>query len=464
MIAGVGLDRGPDRGLALEPLEDRHQDAHEGAVDLGQVETHDTAELEPAATATDGGAGSSVTFPVGYRSFHADPSINFELNRWLSALPENELRAAAPRIATLADWKTVMLELAEDAADAAGAERDAEAAADAADAAGVLARTRAAAFYYRAVEFFLDAADPDKDRVYRRFVELFDRTVRDVAHRRDRVPFDGGWLPTIVVDARDRSRPGAPARATILLHGGFDSLQEELFDWALFFAEGGYDVVLFEGPGQGAALRDCGLVMEPDWERPVGAVLDHFGIERATILGISLGGYLAPRAAAFEPRLDRVIACDILDDFFDCFTARAGEAMTRALEVLLDSGARADTNAAIARVTSESPATAWAIRHGMHVSGSADPYELLLWLRRMSTASFSHRVTQDVLLLAGTEDHIVPLHQLWRQARNLSNARSLTVRVFSAAEQAQNHCQVGNVGLALGFVRDWLDLQAGRHS
>ena len=62
----------------------------------------------------------SASFPVGYRSFHADPSINFELNRWLSALPEDELRAAAPRIVTLADWKTVMLELAE------RAERDAE--------------------------------------------------------------------------------------------------------------------------------------------------------------------------------------------------------------------------------------------------------------------------------------------------------------------------------------------------
>jgi hypothetical protein len=95
----------------------------------------------------------------------------------------------------------------------------------------------------------------------------------------------------------------------------------------------------------------------------------------------------------------------------------------------------------------------------MHVSGAADPYEFLLWLRRMSTASFSGRITQDVLLLAGAEDHIVPLHQLWRQARNLCNARSLTVRVFTAAEQAQNHCQVGNVGLALGFVREWLDFQ-----
>ena len=396
-----------------------------------------------------------MSFPVGYREFHPDPSINFELNRWLSALPEDELLAAAPHIVTLADWKTVMLELAEraerDAASEPGSPR-------------AMARTRAAAFYYRAVEFFLDPADPDKDRVYRRFVELFDRTVVSQRHRRDHVPFDGGFLPAIVIDARDAARPDGPARGTLLLHGGFDSLQEELFDWGLFFAEGGWNVVLFEGPGQGAALRDHGLVMKPDWERPVAAVLDHFGIERAAILGISLGGYLAPRAAAFEPRLDRVIVCDILDDFFDCFTARAGEPMTRALVAMLDTGARPEANAAMERVVSESPATRWAIHHGMHVSGAADPYEFLQWLRSMSTAAFSDRVTQDVLLLAGTGDHIVPFHQLWRQARNLTNARSLTLRVFTAREHAQNHCQVGNVGLALEVVREWLDFQNDRHS
>jgi pimeloyl-ACP methyl ester carboxylesterase len=383
---------------------------------------------------------SATRFPLGYRSFHADPSINFELNRWLGPLPEEELRAAAPRIGSLADWKTVMLELAERAERAE--------------------RTRAAAFYYRAVEFFLDVGDPDKDRVYRRFVELFDRSVEGIPHRRDRVPYQGAWLPAIVLSAADHAGSG-PARATVVFHGGFDSLMEELFDWALFFAEAGYDVVLFEGPGQGAALRDHGLAMRPDWERPVAAVLDHFSIERATLLGISLGGYLAPRAAAFEPRIERVVVCDVLDDFFDCFAARAGEAAAGVLLELADRGARDDVNAMLERTMRESPTTGWAIRHGMHTSGTADPFEFVCWLREMSTASFSDRITQDVLLLAGAEDHIVPLHQLWRQAQSLRRARSVTTRLFTAAEEAQSHCQIGNVGLALGFIRSWLDFQTG---
>src|SRR6185369_12003117 len=106
---------------------------------------------------------ASNAFPVGYRSFHPDPSINFELNRWLGALPETELLAAAPRIATLADWRRVMLELAERAE-----------------------RLRAAAFYYRAVEFFLGPDDSEKDAAYRKFVDLFYRSIAGVPHRRDR--------------------------------------------------------------------------------------------------------------------------------------------------------------------------------------------------------------------------------------------------------------------------------------
>src|SRR5271155_219445 len=51
---------------------------------------------------------------------------------------------------------------------------------------------------------------------------------------------------------------------------------------------------------------------------PVGAVLDHFGLDQVTLLGISLDGGLAIRAAAGEPRIARVICDDILTDFLAC--------------------------------------------------------------------------------------------------------------------------------------------------
>jgi hypothetical protein len=78
----------------------------------------------------------------------------------------------------------------------------------------------------------------------------------------------------------------------------------------------------------------------------------------------------------------------------------------------------------------------------------------------MSTRKISHLVRADVLLLAGADDHYVPLKQLGRQAANLANARSVTTRIFTAAEQASNHCQLGNIGAATRVMEAWLDLTA----
>jgi dienelactone hydrolase len=94
----------------------------------------------------------------------------------------------------------------------------------------------------------------------------------------------------------------------------------------------------------------------------------------------------------------------------------------------------------------------------MHVSGTRTAAEYARWLRSMTTAALSSRVTQDVLLLAGTRDHIVPFAQLTQQLAALTAARSVTARVFSEREHAQNHCQVGNIGLALKVIIGFLAL------
>lgn len=368
-------------------------------------------------------------FPVGYRDFHANPSLNFELNRWLPALPEAELAAAARRIASARDWPGVMLELAR------RAERE--------------ERWLNAAFYFRAAEFFLPVDAAEKREAYERFVALFDRAVDKVAAQRTRVPFGSAWLPAIAIPALGEERD------VVLLHGGFDSLMEELYDFGLALADDGYRVILFDGPGQGAALRRHGLCMSPEWERPVAAVLDHFAVERCAILGLSLGGYLAPRAAAFEPRIRRVICWDVLDDFFDCFAARS-RATAAILGTLSRLGLRAPLNALVRSATGRDPDLAWVIGHGMHVCGARDPFDFVGWLRALRTRELAPLITQDVLLLAGAEDHIVPLRQFHRQARHLPNARSLTGRIFTRAEHAQNHCQIGNVALALDVIRAWL--------
>jgi len=84
----------------------------------------------------------------------------------------------------------------------------------------------------------------------------------------------------------------------------------------------GYSVLTFDGPGQGDPLRKQGLRFTHEWEKPTSAVLDafiatHSPPNKIVLVGLSMGGYLAPRAAAFEPRVDGVVSYDILFDLLD---------------------------------------------------------------------------------------------------------------------------------------------------
>ena len=58
--------------------------------------------------------------------------------------------------------------------------------------------------------------------------------------------------------------------------------------------------------------------------------------------------------------------------------------------------------------------------------------------------------------MAGAEDHIIPVQQLPDQIATLTHVRSLTARLFTRAEHAQNHVQVGNMGLAFRVMIDWM--------
>ena len=111
----------------------------------------------------------------------------------------------------------------------------------------------------------------------------------------------------------------------------------------------------------------------------------------------------------------------------------------------------------VARVAKKSPVAEWGIEEGMQVTGTSSPYEFFRKAKQFHTADVSTLITQDVLLLAGSEDHYVPTEQLYQQIKMLTNARSITARLFTRIESAENHCQVGNYGLALRTIVNWLD-------
>lgn len=222
-------------------------------------------------------------------------------------------------------------------------------------------------------------------------------------------------------------------------------------------------MIAFDGPGQGRALDD-GLPMTPAWHVPVSAVLDYFGVERVTLIGLSLGGCLALRAAAAEPRVARVVAFDALTDFLDVVLRQTSAPVHRVLRLLLRLRAARGVNWMVARAARRSPVVQWGVEQGMHVTGASTAFDFLRCVAHYRTTDISASIRQDVLLLAGRADHYVPVEQWRRQIAMLEHARSITARLFTADEHAENHCQVGNQGLALRTIVQWLDGIEVEHS
>ena len=131
------------------------------------------------------------------------------------------------------------------------------------------------------------------------------------------IPYEGATLPGYFLRCADDDTGDAagPPRPTLIATNGYDSTLHEMYYYLGVPAlRRGYHCLLFDGPGQGRALIEQGLPGRPDWERVVGPVVDHLVTRpevdpaRIALMGWSLGGFLAPRAASGEPRLAACIA------------------------------------------------------------------------------------------------------------------------------------------------------------
>jgi pimeloyl-ACP methyl ester carboxylesterase len=154
--------------------------------------------------------------------------------------------------------------------------------------------------------------------------------------------------------------------------------------------------------------------------------------------------------------VQRVIAFDVLADLHKAATNHRPKSITVALELLLAIGLRPVVDTAAIRLARKDLQLQWMLSHAMEAFHAVTPSRAIEAARRFHTRDISHLITQDVLLMAGTDDHMIPIEQLLLQSRLLTSARSITTRVFTAAEQAQAHCRIGNLPLAIRFATDWV--------
>jgi pimeloyl-ACP methyl ester carboxylesterase len=372
---------------------------------------------------------TGFTLPVGYYKFHRKQLFNFQLNRWHSlgyARFEDMLRAGRV-IKDFASWKTEMIRLAEEA------ETD--------------NRLMNAAFYYRAAEFYILTETEEKKELYDKFIDLFDRAFRDDSIERFEVPYQGKYLPAMKVVPSDIKK------GTVVIHGGFDSFIEEFYSWMAYFAEAGYEIIAFEGPGQGGARRKYDLAFDYEWEKPVADVLDFFTLDDVTLLGISMGGWLCLRAAAFEPRITRVIANGHAHDYMQCMPPL----LWNIHKIFFNHLRGWSDKMTLKKIEQGRSMDAWFAAQLMYISKKEMPLDAFdTFIALCEENLCPELVKQDVLILSGRKDHFIPNKMHRKQLDVLSNAKSVTGHVFTKEEHAQNHCQIGNVGLALKMMVDWI--------
>lgn len=375
---------------------------------------------------------TTFTFPIGYHNFHRKQLFNFQLNRWYSMgyTRLEDIQKVGKRINNFHDWKHEMLQLAENAVSEQ--------------------RLMNAAFYYRAAEFYTFQDDSDKALLYDRFISLFYKSFENDEIEQYKVPFLQTFLPVMKLNPLDDKK------GTIIMHGGFDSFIEEFYSWMRYFSDNGYEVIAFEGPGQGAARKKYGLVLNYQWEKPTKAILDYFKLNEVTLHGISMGGWFCFRAAAFEPRIKRVIASSIAYDYLKTHNILARKMMnyfvTRHREYL---------NKMSLKSLKKDGMLKWTLGNLMYITDKKTPVDAMEVAFQLTADNLhSDLVRQDVLILTGRNDHFIPFKMHKMQIKALTNAKSITARIFTKNDHAQNHCQIGNVGLALDSIVKWIETKS----
>ncbi|QYN22570.1 S9 family peptidase [Amycolatopsis sp. DSM 110486] len=322
-----------------------------------------------------------------------------------------------------------------------------------------------ASTYYRSAEFFLhgNPADPRIAYAYDRSVECFHRAIEGFAGvERVEIPYEGHVLRGYFYRA-----PGTGRCPILVAHNGFDGSAEEVhFFGAAGGQERGYHVLAFDGPGQPRAIHRDGLVFRPDWEHVVGPVLDFVladpGVDpdKVALLGLSLGGMLAPRAAAFDERIKAVVAVDGVFDAGSAVTAflpwdraeierRANAPHDEELDNLLAAGRAA------------SPTLRWATDHGRYVTGAATDREFLAkYLAYTLDGGVAERIKCPALVCEAADDLFFngdgeTQPEPRRLYERLTGPKTLLS--FTAEEGADAHCHVGAQRLATARVFDWLD-------
>jgi alpha-beta hydrolase superfamily lysophospholipase len=271
-----------------------------------------------------------------------------------------------------------------------------------------------------------------KTASYLKSLEAFTKAI-DLAElplTRLEVDSPDGVLPAYLISAEGDD----PKPPVVIFYGGFDVTKELLYCFIKdTFAKRGLAVVVADTPGIGEPLRLRNVPSRPDYEVPTAAIIDALearddvDASRLGIFGISLGGYYAPRAATFEPRIKAVAAWGAIWDWGATWEKRWA---TRSPDVSVP--------------WFQLP---W-------VMGTATMEEGLERVKQWTLVDVLPKLTTPFLIVHGEGDRQIVVADA-HKAFAAAGSADKQMRIFTADEGGDQHCQTDEPDPARQLLADW---------
>lgn len=295
---------------------------------------------------------------------------------------------------------------------------------------------RASTYWRCALLYFSDFEDKRMKEYAVASASCYERYIKLSGYPGERIeiPYEGDFLPGYFYRS-----PHAGAKAPLLIvTPGRDTWAEDT-RWVCEGAlQRGIHCLTYDGPGQGFALRLNNLTFRPDWEKVVSPLID-FALEKfpeidasnIALMGLSFGGYLAPRVAAFDKRIKL------------CITDPGNISWGRQIIAQLERFADHPLDQIPEQMRNLVRDYAW--KHGVpntikDVVQALQPYD---------NSAVLDKVTCETLVLDGTGE-------VFHGAKPFYDALQgpKEYLLFDETSTAQSHCQIGGYATATEYIFD----------
>jgi pimeloyl-ACP methyl ester carboxylesterase len=300
-----------------------------------------------------------------------------------------------------------------------------------------------ASAYYHVGERFLQPKSKEGLAAYMRGVDCLRDGAKHIKRPRIEhveIPYEGTTLPAMLVHAEpvEGRKPG-PVPAMIFFDGLDVTKEIQYFKGVPDLVARGIACLIVDGPGNGEAIRFRDLYLHHETERYATPVYEFLAArpeideKRIGVMAISLGGYYAPRAAAFEKRLACSIAWGAQWDYRKIWINRF-ERLSR----------------------SDTPALSVASNHLLWILNAKTVDEALEKLRPFNLDGVVQKIECPFLMVHGEGDEQIPLEDA-QACFDAVGSRNKTMKIFTREEGGYHHCQIDNVSIGVAYMWDWVE-------